>query len=250
MTAEFRAPCHPRAPAADSIRLSARPPGRRRLSDAVNRAVIAVTIALVAVMFSVSLFGILHNVVTGAPPSWSYSLARLFVPWIAMLSLTVAFKSGEHVAMTALAAAVGKVPAPRLQSLQGIAPAHGVSILKETVGTKVSPALVLAVIAVESAGRLDAVSSAGAQGLMQLMPQTAESLGVEATAARKPELIQPVAALPRHDDGSPRMDALTLIATNRLDELEQMMANEPDLAEVLKPIIAARLNLTDRVLRA
>ncbi|SLN51934.1 serine/threonine protein kinase [Roseovarius gaetbuli] len=68
--------------------------------------------------------------------------------------------------------------------------------------------------------------------------------------APKPELIQPVAALPRHADGSPRMDALTLIATNRLDELEQMMAHEPGLAEGLRPIIAARLNLTDRVLRA
>ena len=74
----------------------------RRLSERVNRIVIAVTIGLIVVMFSVSLFGIVFNVVTGAPPSWSYSLARLFVPWIAMLSLTVAFKSGEHVAMTAM----------------------------------------------------------------------------------------------------------------------------------------------------
>ncbi|WP_439154723.1 lytic transglycosylase domain-containing protein [Yoonia sp.] len=71
-----------------------------------------------------------------------------------------------------------RVPAPRLQGLQDIAAAHGTAILKETVGTKVSPALVLAVIAVESAGRLDAVSSAGAQGLMQLMPATAARFGV------------------------------------------------------------------------
>jgi len=42
----------------------------------------------------------------------------------------------------------------------------------------VSPALALAVIAVESAGRVDAVSSAGAGGLMQLMPATAERFGV------------------------------------------------------------------------
>lgn len=42
-----------------------------------------------------------------------------------------------------------------------------------------SPALVLAVIAVESAGKVDAVSGAGAQGLMQLMPATAERFGVE-----------------------------------------------------------------------
>ncbi len=40
------------------------------------------------------------------------------------------------------------------------------------------PALVLAVVAVESGFRPEAVSSKGAQGLMQLMPRTAESLGV------------------------------------------------------------------------
>ena len=41
-----------------------------------------------------------------------------------------------------------------------------------------SPALALAVISVESAGRTDAVSSAGAEGLMQLMPETAKRFGV------------------------------------------------------------------------
>ncbi|MBQ2260765.1 MAG: lytic transglycosylase domain-containing protein [Loktanella sp.] len=70
------------------------------------------------------------------------------------------------------------IPAPRLQSLQNIAASYGLDILRETVGTQVSPALVLAVISVESAGRIDAVSSAGAQGLMQLMPATASRFGV------------------------------------------------------------------------
>lgn len=72
----------------------------------------------------------------------------------------------------------GGVSAPRLQHLQDIARAQGISILRETVGTQVSPALVLAVIAVESAGQSDAVSPAGAQGLMQLMPDTASRFGV------------------------------------------------------------------------
>lgn len=77
-----------------------------------------------------------------------------------------------------VAAKTGGVPAPRLQHLQDIARANGVDILRSTVGTKVSPALVLAIISVESSGNPMAVSSAGAQGLMQLMPATAERFGV------------------------------------------------------------------------
>ncbi len=44
--------------------------------------------------------------------------------------------------------------------------------------TDLSLHLIAAVVWVESAGRPDAVSPAGAQGLMQLMPQTARELGV------------------------------------------------------------------------
>ena len=69
-------------------------------------------------------------------------------------------------------------PVPRIQTLQEVAQSHGRDILAATIGTRVSPALVLAVISVESAGRIDVVSSAGAQGLMQLMPATAERFGV------------------------------------------------------------------------
>jgi soluble lytic murein transglycosylase-like protein len=70
------------------------------------------------------------------------------------------------------------VRAPRLQHMQKIAESHGTDILKATVGTKVSPALVLAVIGIESAGRTEAVSSAGGVGLMQLIPDTAARFGV------------------------------------------------------------------------
>ena len=70
------------------------------------------------------------------------------------------------------------VATPRLAALQDIASRYGVDILRESIGTRVSPALVLAVIAVESSGRVDAVSHAGASGLMQLMPATAERFGV------------------------------------------------------------------------
>ncbi len=70
------------------------------------------------------------------------------------------------------------VTAPRLQHMQDIAQTYGTEILKATIGTQVSPALVLAVIGIESAGKPDAVSSAGAQGLMQLIPATASRFGV------------------------------------------------------------------------
>jgi soluble lytic murein transglycosylase-like protein len=72
----------------------------------------------------------------------------------------------------------GQITAPRLQHLQDLARAYGTDILRESVGTRVSPALVLAVMAVESAGRADAISHAGAAGLMQLMPGTAARFGV------------------------------------------------------------------------
>jgi soluble lytic murein transglycosylase-like protein len=70
------------------------------------------------------------------------------------------------------------VAAPRLQDVQDIAERHGKDLLRESIGTRVSPALALAVISVESGGRADAESGAGAQGLMQLMPATAERFGV------------------------------------------------------------------------
>lgn len=81
-------------------------------------------------------------------------------------------------AMAALEAHEG-LPQPRLQHLQDIAAAHGADILTATVGTDVSPALVVALIAVESSGRVSAESGKGAQGLMQLIPDTAARFGVE-----------------------------------------------------------------------
>jgi len=70
------------------------------------------------------------------------------------------------------------VRAPRLAHLQDIAQRHGQDILAATIGTEVSPALVLAVISTESGGRAEAVSKAGAVGLMQLIPATAKRFNV------------------------------------------------------------------------
>lgn len=70
------------------------------------------------------------------------------------------------------------LPSPRLQDLQDIAQRYGKEILLATVGTDVSPAFALSVIYTESSGNPAAISSAGAAGLMQLMPVTAERFNV------------------------------------------------------------------------
>ena len=70
------------------------------------------------------------------------------------------------------------IDGPKLQDLQALAAAHGRHLLELTIGRRVSPALALAVISVESSGRPEAVSRAGAEGLMQLMPATATRFGV------------------------------------------------------------------------
>ncbi len=72
----------------------------RRASDRLNTAVIAFCIACVLAMLAISFAGFFYMLGTGEALSWTYSLARLFIPWIGMLSITVAFKGGDHVAMS------------------------------------------------------------------------------------------------------------------------------------------------------
>lgn len=74
----------------------------KKLSDRVNRIAQAVCIACVLIMLTISFSGFFYMIATGAALSWTYSLARLFIPWIGMLSITVAFHAGEHVAMNML----------------------------------------------------------------------------------------------------------------------------------------------------
>jgi len=69
--------------------------------------------------------------------------------------------------------------APTAALLDKIVKDHGQNILLASAGKRVSPAFALAVIAVESAGKIDAISGKGAQGLMQLIPATAERFGVK-----------------------------------------------------------------------
>ena len=106
----------------------------RGISDQLDKVVIAVSVALVVVMLSISTLGILFRVsfalfeffglsfefFRGGALDWAYShtrpsMTRLFLPWLAMLSLTVAFKRGEHIA---IAMAVRNLPPGVLRLVQ------------------------------------------------------------------------------------------------------------------------------------
>ncbi len=80
---------------------------RSRLSSGLNSAVTTVCVLFVLAMLSISFSGFFYMIVTGDALSWTYSLARLFIPWLGLLSLTVAFWHGEHIAMTAI---IGLLP--------------------------------------------------------------------------------------------------------------------------------------------
>jgi len=62
---------------------------------------------------------------------------------------------------------------------------------------------------------------------------------------KAPERIQLVTALPRHADGSVRIEILQLIAMNQLDQVDMLIANE-DERRIVARIIADRRNLRDR----
>jgi soluble lytic murein transglycosylase-like protein len=79
------------------------------------------------------------------------------------------------------AAIRGFVPDEVIEEVGAAAGAADVVAIVERAARRhgLDPALVLAVVSVESAFKPQAVSTKGAQGLMQLMPRTAASLGVE-----------------------------------------------------------------------
>lgn len=60
------------------------------------------------------------------------------------------------------------------------------------------------------------------------------------------EHVQPVPAMPRKTDGTARTDLLRLVALNQMTELDMILAQDPELGAILRPIIDGRLNFTDR----
>ncbi|MBK1670180.1 hypothetical protein CKO28_19280 [Rhodovibrio sodomensis] len=67
-----------------------------------NQGAITVCVACVLAMLGISFTGFVYTIFTGGALSWTYSLARVFLPWIGLISITIAFYHGEHVAMTVL----------------------------------------------------------------------------------------------------------------------------------------------------
>lgn len=77
-------------------------PALARISDVLNYVVTAFCVGCVLAMLGISVTGAVYMVITGDALSWTYSLARLFIPWLGLLSITVAFRRGEHIAMNSL----------------------------------------------------------------------------------------------------------------------------------------------------
>ncbi|NOX40612.1 MAG: lytic transglycosylase domain-containing protein [Alphaproteobacteria bacterium] len=67
---------------------------------------------------------------------------------------------------------------PSLERFRQISLTFGKDILLATIGKKISPALVLAMIGVESSGHAEVASNKGTVGLMQITPRVAARFGV------------------------------------------------------------------------
>jgi TRAP-type C4-dicarboxylate transport system permease small subunit len=107
----------------------------RRISDGLDHLVVLVCVILVVVMLTISLMGVAFEVMfklfeeadaaqafTESTLYWIYSqtrpsMTRLFLPWLAMLSITAAFKRGEHIAISVL---VRRLPAWAVRAMQTI----------------------------------------------------------------------------------------------------------------------------------
>ena len=106
--------------------------------------------------------------------------------FIAVMILGVALVSNINNHMVKNSKMLSKIhPVPqteqRLESVSGRNAEHlyHVFIIQTASHYQIDPALIKAIIMAESGYNTKAVSKSGAKGLMQLMPQTAQSLGVE-----------------------------------------------------------------------
>jgi len=68
-------------------------------SNLLNWAVLRIAIYIMASIFIVALIEIFFRYVLGMPLAWSFTLLKVLTVWGVMLSISVALKSGEHVAV-------------------------------------------------------------------------------------------------------------------------------------------------------
>ena len=123
--------------------------------------------------------------------------------------------------------------------------------LAEEKGAKwgVNPNMIRAIVSVESAGRIDAVSPVGARGLMQLMPATAERMGVPRNQLFDPERnmeagVRYLSYLNKMFDGNPRLVAA---AYNAGEGAVMKYGGVPPYRETQNyaPAVVSRLNLLE-----
>ena len=123
--------------------------------------------------------------------------------------------------------------------------------LAEEKGAKwgVNPNMIRAIVSVESAGRIDAVSPVGARGLMQLMPATAERMGIPRNQLFDPERnmeagVRYLSYLNKMFDGNPRLVAA---AYNAGEGAVKKYGGVPPYRETQNyaPAVVSRLNLLE-----
>jgi hypothetical protein len=88
-----------------------------------------------------------------------------------------------------------------------------------------------------------AYPKAGGTGLYAFVESDGE-LALRSEGA--PDLLQVVRQMPRSPQGNIRTDLLSLVAENRIVELEGILSHHPELAAIVRPIAKNRQNLTDR----
>jgi hypothetical protein len=76
-------------------------------------------------------------------------------------------------------------------------------------------------------------------------PVMRDFIAQSVAGAQPPECIQVVDGLPRLRSGEIRVELLQLVASNQLDQIDDLLAGEPERA-IVGAIIAQRRNLADR----
>jgi TRAP-type C4-dicarboxylate transport system permease small subunit len=78
------------------------PAALQAISWRLNQVVTFVTVLVIVAMLAISTYGMFSQFVLARPLTWNFPLVKLLIPWLAMLSITVAFRHGEHIAMEML----------------------------------------------------------------------------------------------------------------------------------------------------